>query len=215
MLSVVLIGFSLSMDAFAVSVSSGVSIRDLKIFHAFRASFFFGFFQFAMPVAGWYLGRTFAARIQAVDHWVAFGLLALIGGKMLFEALKGEKKNDASASQRGGDIRPSGPFVDKYAIDCPAIRRGGDIRSLPCLFALAVATSIDALAVGLSFSLLGQGIWGSAFLIAGITFAVCLTGFEFGRRIGTLLEKWAEIAGGLILIGIGTKILLEHLIEKL
>jgi putative Mn2+ efflux pump MntP len=192
MLQVVLIGFSLSMDAFAVSVSSGVSIRDLKIFHAFRASFFFGFFQFAMPVAGWYLGRTFAVYIEAFDHWTAFGLLAFIGGKMLFEALKGEKK----------------PGI-------PAGRRGGDIRSLPCLVGLAVATSIDALAVGLSFSLLGQGIWGPALLIAGITFVVCLTGFEFGRRIGSLLEKWAEIAGGLILIGIGTKILLEQLLDKL
>jgi putative Mn2+ efflux pump MntP len=200
MFSVVLIGFSLSMDAFAVSVSSGVSIRDLKIFHAFRASFFFGFFQFAMPVAGWYLGKTFAARIQAVDHWIAFGLLAFIGGKMLFETFKGEKK-------------PAAP--DGHEIDTPASQRGGDIRSLPTLFLLAVATSIDALAVGISFSLLGQGIWSSACLIAGITFAVCLTGFEFGRRIGTLLEKWAEIAGGLILIGIGIKILLEHLIEKL
>jgi putative Mn2+ efflux pump MntP len=177
------------MDAFAVSVSSGISIKDLKVFHAVRASFFFGFFQFAMPVAGWYLGKTFAARIRLIDHWIAFGLLALIGGKMLFEAIRGEKAE-------GG----------------PAGQRGGDIRSLPTLFVLAVATSIDALAVGLSFSLLGQGIWGAAGLIAGITFSVCLSGFEFGRRVGALLEKWAQIAGGLILIGIGAKILLEHLL---
>jgi putative Mn2+ efflux pump MntP len=185
MLSVVLIGFSLAMDAFAVSVSSGISIKDLKVFHALRASFFFAFFQFAMPVAGWYLGMTFSSYIQAFDHWVAFGLLVFIGGKMLFEAIK-EKKETGGPDQ------------------------GKDIRFLPCLFLLAVATSIDALAVGLSFSLLGQNIWVPAILISVITFAVCLTGFEFGRRIGVLLKKRAEILGGLILIGIGIKILLEH-----
>jgi putative Mn2+ efflux pump MntP len=185
MFSVILIGFSLAMDAFAVSVSSGISIKDLKVFHAARASFFFALFQFAMPVAGWYLGMAFAVYIQAFDHWVAFGLLVLIGGKMLFEASK-EKE------ETGG--------------------QGKDIRSLPCLLLLSVATSIDALAVGLSFSLLGQDIWVPAILISVITFAVCLTGFEFGRRIGVLLEKRAEILGGLILIGIGVKILLEHLL---
>jgi putative Mn2+ efflux pump MntP len=116
---------------------------------------------------------------------VAFGLLVLIGGKMLFEALKGKEET-------GG--------------------QGKDIRDLPCLLLLSVATSIDALAVGLSFSLLGQGIWIPAVIISVITFAVCLTGFEFGRRIGALLEKRAGVLGGLILIGIGVKILLEHLL---
>jgi putative Mn2+ efflux pump MntP len=162
----------------------------LKNFYSIRASFFFGFFQFAMPVAGWYMGKTFASYIQAFDHWIAFGLLALIGGKMLFEAVRGGK----TGQKNSGD------------------QQGGDIRSLPTLFVLSVATSIDALAVGLSFSLLGRSIWAPAALIAGITFAVCLTGFEFGRRIGSLLEKWAQISGGLILIGIGVKILLEHLL---
>jgi putative Mn2+ efflux pump MntP len=183
--SVVLIGFSLSMDAFAVSVSSGICIKDLKVFHILRACFFFAFFQFAMPVAGWYAGGAFSAYIQVFDHWIAFGLLAFIGGKMLLEALKGKKKEESRQ----------------------------DIRSLSRLFLLSVATSIDALAVGLSFSLLGQGIWISAAIISAVTFAVCLAGFEFGRRIGVLLEKWAEILGGLILIGIGAKILLEHLLK--
>jgi putative Mn2+ efflux pump MntP len=188
-----LIGFSLAMDAFAVSVSSGISIKDLKIFHAVRASLFFALFQFAMPVAGWYLGMAFAAYIKAFDHWVAFGLLALIGGKMLFEAAK-EKGHGGAGS--------------------PQPARGRDIRFLPCLFLLSVATSIDALAVGLSFSLLGQDIWAPAILISVITFAVCLTGFEFGRRIGGLLEKRAGILGGLILIGIGIKILIEHFLAE-
>ena len=180
LLSVVLIGLSLSMDAFAVSVAAGISIKDLKIFHRVRASFFFGLFQFIMPVAGWYLGKSFAVYIQSFDHWIAFGLLFFIGAKMLWETLKGSDS-------------------------------AGDIRSLSALLTLSVATSIDALAVGLSFSVLGHGIWFPAAIIGIITFTVCITGFEFGRRIGALLGKWAGIAGGLVLIGIGVKILVEHL----
>ncbi|MDR1902859.1 MAG: manganese efflux pump MntP family protein [Treponema sp.] len=192
MFSIVLIGLSLSMDALAVSISSGISIRNLRPFHALRASFFFGLFQFIMPVAGWYLGQTFTAYIAAYDHWIAFGLLAFIGGKMLKEALEPKK----TAPPEGG-----GPEKTKT-----------DIRSLGTLFTLALATSIDALAIGLSFSILSRDIWGPAALIGGITFAVCLTGFEFGRRIGLVFGKWAQSVGGLVLIGIGLKIVLEHLL---
>jgi len=179
-LSIVLIGLSLSIDAFAVSVSAGISIKDLKRLHAIRASFSFGLFQFIMPVAGWYLGSAFAAYIEAFDHWIAFGLLAFVGGKMIWENLRGSESS-------------------------------GDIRGLSNLLVLSIATSIDALAVGLSFSVLGHGIWFSAALIGGITFAVCLAGFGFGHLVGAFLQKWAGIAGGLVLIGIGVKILLEHL----
>ncbi|MDR1566855.1 MAG: manganese efflux pump MntP family protein [Treponema sp.] len=195
MVSVILIGISLSIDAFAVSVSAGISIRERKLFHALRSSFFFGFFQFIMPVTGWYLGKTLAAYISAWDHWIAFGLLAFIGGKMIWETLRGRKK--APSGKEG-----AAPWDGKSP---------SDLRSLPFLLTLSFATSIDALAVGLSFSILNREIWSSALVIGGITFAVCITGFEFGRRIGALLEKWAEIAGGLILIGIGVKILSEHL----
>ncbi|MDR2102039.1 MAG: manganese efflux pump MntP family protein [Treponema sp.] len=187
MLSIILIGFSLSMDAFAVSLSAGISIRDLKWFHALRASFFFGLFQFLMPLGGWFLGKTFISFISAYDHWVAFGLLFFIGGKMIKTALDPKKES-------------------------PSRSGAGDIRNLGTLLTLTIATSIDALAVGLSFSILNQGIWGPAALIGGITFLVCLIGFEFGRRIGVLFEKGAQIAGGIILIGIGVKILLEHLL---
>ena len=185
-LSITLIGLSLSLDTFAISVGAGISIKDLKTFHAVRASFFFGAFQFLMPVAGWYLGSAFADYIQSFDHWVAFGLLALVGGKMILETLRAAGKEHRAA--------PS-----------------ADIRRLSCLLTLSVATSIDALAVGLSFSILSRSIWLPATAIGGITFVVSLIGFEFGRRIGVLLEKWAGIAGGLILIGIGVKILIEHL----
>jgi putative Mn2+ efflux pump MntP len=188
MLSIVLLGLSLSMDAFAVSVSSGVSIPGLKPFYAIRASFSFGLFQFVMPLAGWYLGSAFAGYINAVDHWIAFGLLALIGGKELWGALS-EKAAATPEKSRA------------------------DIRSLPTLLNLSVATSIDALAVGISLSIMGQNIWFGAAIIGGITFVVCLSGFEFGRRLGGIFKKSARIAGGVILIGIGIKILLEHLLR--
>ncbi|MDR0761078.1 MAG: manganese efflux pump MntP family protein [Treponema sp.] len=192
MLSIVLIGLSLSMDAFAVSVSSGISIRGLRVFHAVRASLLFGIFQFAMPAAGWFLGKTFSSYIQTFDHWIAFALLALIGGKMLWEAGQKAGQKNPKDGERKADT-------------------GADIRSLKILLTLALATSIDALAVGISFSILNHGIWGPAMLIGGITFAVCLTGFEFGRRIGPLFERSAQMLGGFILIGIGIKILVEHL----
>ncbi|GHV56898.1 putative manganese efflux pump MntP [Spirochaetia bacterium] len=193
MLSIVLIGVSLSMDAFAISVSSGISIPGLRPFYAVRSSFFFGLFQFIMPVAGWFLGSTFAGYIDAFDHWVVFALLAFIGGKMAFESLR---------SKDGGEKDEGGKAVES----------GGDIRNMGTLLTLSAATSIDALAVGVSFSLLKQGIWLNAGIIGVVTLLICLAGFEFGRRLGRLFEKWAGLAGGLMLIGIGTKILIEHLI---
>jgi putative Mn2+ efflux pump MntP len=138
-----------------------------------------------MPLIGYAVGRTFISYIEAYDHWIAFALLAFIGGKMLKDALIA-KPDSADAV-------------------------GADIRSFAPLLVLATATSIDALAVGVSFSITGQNIWTSAALIGGITFAVCFAGFEFGKRIGRLFEKWAAIAGGLILIALGIKILAEHL----
>jgi putative Mn2+ efflux pump MntP len=206
MLSVVLIGLSLSVDAFAVSVSSSISIPGLRPFYAIRASLFFGFFQFFMPLAGWYLGGAFAGYIDAFDHWIAFGLLVLIGGKELVEALRG--KQDGTG---GEDKGPEAAARHQAGEAARQTKRPADIRNLLTLCNFSVATSIDALAVGVSFNILGQGIWGSAALIGGITFVVCLTGFEFGRRIGRLFKKSAQAAGGLILIGIGVKILLEHL----
>ncbi|MDR1587542.1 MAG: manganese efflux pump MntP family protein [Treponema sp.] len=213
MISLVFIALSLSLDAFAVSISSAICIRNLKIFHALRASFFFGIFQFAMPVAGWYLGSAFASYIAAYDHWIAFVLLAFVGGKMIFEALrtgKGFRKNN-NVPQPQGDCTEGAPCGGSS--EETLCKEGPDIRSLGTLLTLAVATSIDALAVGVSLSMLGREIWWDAAVIGAITFLVCLSGFEFGRRIGALPEKWASIVGGLVLIGIGIKILLEHLPE--
>jgi putative Mn2+ efflux pump MntP len=187
MVSIILIGLSLALDAFAVSVSAGISDRNLKPFYMVRGSLFFGVFQFIMPVLGWFLGKTFVSYIAAFDHWVAFGLLAFIGGKMLVGALP--RKNKEAAAEKSVDIKGIGS-----------------------LFILALATSIDALAVGLSFSMVNQAIWIPALIIGGITFALCLLGFEFGKKIGMAFETGSQIIGGLILMGIGTKILLEHIL---
>jgi putative Mn2+ efflux pump MntP len=196
MFSIVLIGLSLSMDAFTVSVGAGISVRDLRMFHIIRASLFFGLFQFFMPVIGWYLGETVSSYIEDYDHWIAFALLAFIGGKMVKEGLPRKGK-----SPPGRETAPAG---ERSAVQNPLT-----------LLTLSLATSIDALAIGISFSLLNREIWLSAALIGGITFLVCLLGFEAGRRLRRgarlVLEKWAQAAGGLVLIGLGFKILAEHL----
>ena len=209
------------MDAFAVSVSSGIGIPGLRPFYAVRASLSFGLFQFVMPLAGWYLGSAFAAYISAVDHWIAFGLLALIGGKELWEALS--EKAGTEPCETAGSEGPGSPgkgsgepeAAEKTGTPGQAAGRQKksrtDIRDLLTLLNLSAATSIDALAVGISLSIMGHGIWFSSALIGGITFLVCLSGFEFGRRLGVLFKKGARIAGGLILTGIGVKILAEHL----
>jgi putative Mn2+ efflux pump MntP len=183
-----LIGLSLSMDAFAVSVSSGICVPNITVFHEFRSSLSFGIAQFVMPVAGWFLGAAFIAWIAPIDHWVAFVLLAFIGGKMLLGALRSR----ANCEEKPADAR-------------------ADITSLPYLLTVAFATSIDALAVGLSFGVLGHSLWLPAGIIGAVTFLVCLAGFALGKRAGLALGKYAQIAGGLVLIGIGLKILIEHL----
>jgi putative Mn2+ efflux pump MntP len=188
LLTYFLVGAGLTMDAFAVSVSSGMCVRDLRFGHALRASLSFGLFQFGMPVLGWSVGYLFKDYIAAIDHFVAFGLLAAIGGKMLFEAIRGWKK--ASCDDDEGRT---------------------NIKRLRTLILLSIATSIDALAVGVGYSLLGTPILLPAAIIGLTTLAFCLLGFEFGKRIGARLKDWAEVVGGLVLIGIGTEILVEHL----
>ncbi|MFP3040912.1 manganese efflux pump MntP family protein [Treponema primitia] len=186
MLSIILIGFSLAFDALAVSISSGICNRNLKTFYVVRGSFFFGAFQFIMPVIGWFLGKTFVVYIEAFDHWIAFALLSFIGGKMLIGAISKNKEKTT-----GKNI---------------------DIQNIGNLFILAIATSIDALAVGLSFSMVNQDIWIPALIIGSMTFVLCFFGFEFGKKIGLAFENGSQIIGGLILIGIGIKILLEHIL---
>ena len=191
MIALLLIALSLSMDAFAVSVGCGVNIREQRFFHALRASFCFGLFQAVMPLLGWFLGSAFTARVEAYSGWIAFAILSFIGGKMIVEALRGWKKPPAETSSTDVSIDAS-----------------TDIRNTKTLLALSFATSIDALAAGVGLNIMGLNVWLCAIVIGGVTFLVCLCGFEFGRRAGAVLGRWAVLAGGLVLIGIGAGILL-------
>ena len=208
MISTLLIALSLSMDAFAVSVSSGICTKNLRPFHIFRAAFAFGLFQFLMPVAGWFLGGSFRSYIEGFDHWIAFGLLAVIGAKMIIEAFEKKEESCAPCGDTGNGDTPDDAASSKNK---DKGRSKTDVKNPWTLLTLAVATSIDALAVGLSYSMLNQPIWLPSAVIGGVTFGVCLLGFEFGKRIGLVFEKWAQIIGGSVLCLIGIKILLEHL----
>jgi putative Mn2+ efflux pump MntP len=181
LLVVFLIAFGLAMDCFAISIASGAMMRKVHFNHAFRMAFFFGFFQAAMPVIGWLGGRAFAGYISGFDHWVAFGLLATIGCKMVYESRAIEREE----------------------------RR--DVMTLRLLLILAIATSIDALAVGISLAFIEAAIFLPVIIIGITTFSLSLAGVYIGERFGHLFENKMEIAGGLILIAIGAKILLEHL----
>jgi manganese efflux pump family protein len=189
MLATLLIALALSTDAFAVSIASGICVAELSFRHALRASFFFGIFQFAMPIIGWFLGGTFRRYIQGFDHWIAFGLLAFVGGKMIRESF-GVKDPHACSDEE---------------------KSKSDIRSLKTLLLLSVATSIDALAVGLSYSMIHSPIFLPSLVIGLVTFALSMVGVEFGKRVGAKFERWAVVAGGVVLIGIGVKLLLEHI----
>jgi len=172
----------LAMDAFAVSVAAGIQITALNSRHVARLALSFGFFQFFMPVVGWLAGRSLSKWLEAVDHWVAFGLLVLIGGKMLWES-----------------FRPP---------ECP---RKDPTRGWT-LVILSIATSIDALAVGLSFAFLSMSIVVPVLIIGTVAFIVTGIGFLVGRKAGRVLGERAETVGGIILLAIGLRILLSHLL---
>lgn len=173
------------MDAFAVSVCKGLGMHRVNYTHALVIALFFGVFQGLMPVIGWLVGSAFAAYVTAVDHWIAFALLAFVGGKMLWDAFHSEGEEEDETSMQKLDLRE--------------------------LFMLAIATSIDALAVGISFSFLQIDIVTAALIIGCTTFVLSLVGVVVGNRFGARFEKPSQIAGGIVLIAIGLKILLEHL----
>ena len=180
---IVITAFALAMDAFAVAIASGITIRNLKLRHAVTIAVWFGLFQAFMPVLGWFSGRSVFEYIAHIDHWVAFGLLAFIGAKMIYEAFKideAEKKTNP--------------------------------LELYILFVLSVATSIDAFAVGLSLAVLDVAIIVPVIVIGVITFFTSLAGVYIGDKFGHFCEKKIEVAGGVVLIGIGLKILLQDLL---
>lgn len=180
-----LIAVGLSMDAFAVSICKGLGMKKVNLKVAFVLALFFGGFQALMPLIGWALGNQFLWLISPIDHWIAFVLLAVIGGKMLWEALHDEEGED--------DGKPA------------------DKIDLGEFFILAVATSIDALAVGISFAALAVDIVPSILIIGVVTFCFTIAGVFVGNFFGSRYEKPASIVGGVVLILIGLKILLEHL----
>lgn len=208
-LSIVLTGFGLAMDAFAVSVAKGITLTKIRVKDVLKIALFFGGFQALMPLIGWGAGRYFADYIKAFDHWIAFILLSLIGGKMLFEAIKEkrEEKSEVSVTVDICEEEKSELAQEKYKEEL----------SVKNLTILAIATSIDALAVGVSFAFLGISIVQSVVIIGIITFVLCFLGVIIGEKLGDIFKNYAEIIGGVILILIGINILIEHtgIIEKL
>jgi len=180
--SILIIAIGLGMDAFSVAVGVGANSRALSLMPAFRLSFHFGLFQFLMPIAGWFAGSTVANIIAVYDHWIAFGLLAVVGGKMIMESFGQEEKVFAADPTRG-----------------------------ITLIMLSVATSIDALAVGLSFAFLKIPILIPSIVIGIVAFFMTAMGVFFGDRIGKVFGKRVEMLGGIILILIGVKIVIEHM----
>ena len=180
----ILLAAALSMDACAVSICKGLSMRRINYLHALVISLSFGFFQALMPTIGWFLGTRFESYIVNFDHWIAFALLAFLGAKMLYET-----------------------FTDSD--EC--CEKKESLLDLKEVFVLSVATSIDALAAGITFACVREPILKPVMLIGLLTFGFCFLGVIVGNKFGAKYKSKAEIAGGVVLILIGTKILLEHL----
>lgn len=179
--TVLLVALGLAMDSFSVAIANGLATKTFRIANALKMSVFFGFFQGIMPVIGWYAGVHVLDLISDFDHWIAFLLLTLIGSRMIYESVKGESNK----------------------LLCSL--------SIKLLLILSVATSIDALAVGLSFSILKFPIETLAITTGLVTFLLSFFGVYLGGRFGRFLKNRVELLGGLILVTIGLKILLEHL----
>ena len=181
-IEIALIGVGLAMDAFAVSICKGLAMRRMNYKKAIIIAAFFGVFQALMPALGYVLGTTFANKIAAIDHWIAFILLALSGANMIKEALSSDDDECQDDSLRLGD-----------------------------LIMLSIATSIDALAVGITFAFFNVSLLLSVSMIGIITFIICVIGVKVGNVFGEKYKSKAELAGGLILIVMGAKILIDHL----
>lgn len=181
----VLIAVSLSMDAFAVALCKGLCMKRINYKHAGVIALFFGVFQALMPLIGWFLGKQFEQYITPIDHWIAFVLLGYIGGKMIWDALHEDNEGQACDIEERLDLKE--------------------------LLVMAVATSIDALAVGITFAFLQISIVPSVCTIGLITLCLSFVGVIVGNRFGNKFQSKAQLAGGTVLVLIGLKILLEHL----
>jgi len=185
--AIAILSLSMSADAFAAAIGRGAQHRP-TVPQALRSGLVFGVIEAITPLIGFALGVAAAAFVAAIDHWIAFGLLGAVGGKMIWEALKPEDENEEAAEAK------------------KAVSRG-----LIALVATAVGTSIDAGAVGVGLALLGENIWLIAASIGATTFALATLGLLIGKAVGTRLGKIVELVGGVALIALGLKILLEHL----
>ena len=180
-LEILLISIGLAMDAFAVSICKGLSLKTMSWKKAIIVGLYFGFFQALMPLIGYFLGATFESVVTKVDHWIAFILLGIIGINMIKEAFGNDEENQ------------------------------NDKVDFKTMIMLAIATSIDALAVGITFAFLKVNMAIATIMIGIVTFAICVIGVKIGNKFGDKYERKAEVVGGLILIFMGIKILLEHL----
>ena len=184
-LALIILALGLSMDSFAVSLSSGVALKPLKFAHVVKIALYLAFFQAVMPILGWLLGVGFVNIIQSVDHWIAFALLLFLGGKMIYDAIT-EKQEEEKCC-----FNPT-----KFST----------------LVQMGIATSIDALAVGVSFAFLEIALVEATIIIFAITFLASVVGCYIGKLFGTRYSRVATFIGGVILVSIGLKILLEHTI---
>ena len=179
--TLLILAIALAMDSVAVSIAIGSKYRELSFSKTLSEAGMFGFFQGMMPLAGYVIGVNFAKYVQEFDHWIAFVLLVGLGGKMLYEAYKNE--------------------FDEEVTDL----------STKTLISLSIATSIDAMAIGVTFAFLSTDIIRASAVIAFVTFVLCIGAVYIGKKLGSLLESKAEMIGGIVLIGLGFKILFEHL----
>ena len=184
-LTVVLLAIGLSFDSFAVSICSGLSLPHINIFQAAKIAFFLALFQALMPLMGWLVGNSVKSLIEPVDHWIAFGLLSLIGGKMILESFSSSVTRE--------------------------IKNPLNMR---VILMFSLATSIDALAVGFTFATFLDKILIAVIIIGSITFIASMLGILLGKKTGPRISRYAEILGGLILIFIGTRILIQHLLAS-
>lgn len=183
LLSILLIAVSVSLDCFAVAIAGSISMQQVSSRQVMRIASSFGLFQVGMLVIGWLLGNTVVDIIESFAHWVAFGLLALVGARMIKESFESDE----------GEMRT-------------------DITRGLALISLSVATSIDSLAVGLSLAFLESRLPIAAIAVGCVAFLFTAGGFYFGRRIGSLFGRWAEVIGGIVLIGLGLRILLTEIL---
>jgi len=182
LLSLTLIGVGLSIDSLAASITTGACSKNIKLKHILKVASFMAFFQGAMPLIGWIIGSSFKSIIEDYDHWVAFTLLLVIGAKLIYDAIKGTSEDNKS--------NPTKNMM---------------------LAGMAIATSIDAMILGIGFGLIEINIWLAMIIIGATTFIFSTIGVFLGEKLGNKINKGIEIFGGIVLIGIGLKILLEHI----